>query len=286
MEKQYPHVTVSTLAYLDTIDPPSKVRPRHNVAVQLCNDLHAWRWPLTDFVSSDRPKSKQYRDAVVGWSKICDNIHVWDYFANFSYYLGPMPNMHVLEPSVEFYVDHNVTGIMFQGSYQSPGGERAPMRCWVMAKLLWDPSRDVEMLQRDFAHGHYQEAGPAIAAYYEFMDRVGREYGDSVNSIGFSMDAPFITREFIEEADDLFRRAEALAGSDEILRRVKLEKLPILYAKLVRGKGSTGDDYVKLLEEFEEITTRERVTHLSERPPLVKEQIEYWRGTAKEEKRP
>ena len=284
VEKEYPHVLVSTLAYLDTLDPPSKVRPRHNVAIQLCNDLHAWRWPLKDFVSSNRPKSKQYRDAVVNWSRICKNIHIWDYFTNFSHYLGPMPNMHVLKPSVKFYMDHDVKGVMFQGSFQGPGGARGPMRSWVMAKLFWDPSLDVGELQRDFAYGYYQEAGPAIAAHYEFLDRIGQEYQDRIveemGGIRFGMDAPFLTREFLAKADEHFRRAEALAKGEEILHRVKLEKLPIIYVKLVRGKGFTNDDYMKLLKEFEEITTREKVGHTHEAAPDVHQKIQYWRDKA------
>lgn len=284
VEKEHPGVLVSTLAYLDTLDPPAKVRPRENVAIQLCNDLHAWRWPLADFVSSERPKSKRYRDAVIGWSKVCSNIHIWDYFANFSHYPLPTPNMHVLEPSVRFYLEHNVKGIMFQGSYNGPGGDRAPMRSWVMAKLLWDPSLDVRELERDFAHGYYGEAGPIIAEYYGFLDQVGREHQDSVieemGGIRFGADAPFLTREFVTRADELLRRAESLATRAEVRRRVQLEKIPILYVKLERGLAVTAEDHAELIKQFEEITTREGIKCLMEGPPNIKENLKYWRANA------
>ena len=46
VEKVRPDLLVSTLAYLDTVDPPKLVRPRPNVVVRLCNDLHSWRYPF------------------------------------------------------------------------------------------------------------------------------------------------------------------------------------------------------------------------------------------------
>lgn len=288
VEKEFPGVKVSTLAYLGTLDPPRKVRPRSNVVIQFCNDLHSWRWPLTDFVSSERPLSKRYRDALVAWSKITGNIHVWDYFVNFDHYLGPMPNMHVLAPSVRFYLHHHIQGIMFQAAYQGPGGERALMRSWVMAKYLWDPSRSVEALERDFVEGYYQQAAPPILAYYNLIDASGRQYKDAVDEemggIRFPMDAPFLTKRFLVQASELFEKAERLAKDDpELLARVKLEKLPITYAKLHRGPGFTGDNYTALVDEFEAVTRKEGVTHLKEGPPAVAPRIKLWREMAKTE---
>ena len=46
--KKYPHVTVDTLAYLETSRPPKHIRPRANVAIRLCNDrVGAWTHPFT-----------------------------------------------------------------------------------------------------------------------------------------------------------------------------------------------------------------------------------------------
>lgn len=284
IEAEFPRVTVTTLAYLDRIDPPTQVRPRKNVAIQLCNDLHSWRWPLTDFVSSDRPLSKQYRDAIVGWSKICDQIQIWDYTVNFEHYLGPMPNMHVLAPSVEFYQKHKVTGVMFQGSYQGLGGERAAMRAWVMAKLLWNPQRNVQDLQRDFVFGHYGESAGPIWEYYQLLESEGRKHqdqvGEALGGCRFPMNAPFITPEFIRRADDLFAQALALAKTDQMRNRVQLEQLPIIYVKINRAKELAGDKIYTLIDEFEKIAQRNSIDFTKEGSPDVKSKIAYWRSLA------
>jgi len=278
VEEKRPDVLVSTLAYLDTVDAPTKIKPRHNVAVRLCNDLHAWNYPLIDFVSSDFEKSKQYRDAIIGWSNICDKITIWDYYTNFRHYLAPMPNMNVLKPSVDFYVAHNVKGIMFQGAYQGPGGERAAMRAWVIAKLLWDPSRDVAELIDDFVWGYYQDAAPAILEYYELLERTRVQHLSEMVDKGFSygMDVPMFSKEFLGSATDLLKQAERLAQSDEVRRRVELEQLPIMYVKLMQGPEVTGEEYADVLAKFEEIARRENVTFLSEGAPDLGDKLSAW----------
>ena len=284
IESDFPDVKISTLAYLDRIDAPTRVRPRRNVAIQLCNDLHSWRWPLTDFTRGHRELSKRYRDAVAAWSTISQTVHVWDYFTNFSHYMGPIPNMHVLAPSVDYYMEHEVKGIMFQGSYQGPGASRAPLRSWVMAKLLWDPSRDVDGLQRDFIRGYYAESAPPLEAYNEFLNRLGMENRDAVTEemggIRFGMDAPFLDRSFLRRAAGFLRDAESRARTDETRRRVRLARLPLLYVKMVRGPAFAGDGYTALLDEFEAITRLEGVNYTREGGPDVKEKIDYWRGMA------
>jgi hypothetical protein len=296
VEKQHPDVQIATLAYLDTIDPPAKIHPRRNIAIQLCNDLHSWRYPFTCFAEDTRPQSKRYRDAIVGWSKVCKNIYVWDYFVNFSHYLAPMPNMHVLKPSVDFYVAHNVKGIMFQGAYQGPG-ERSLMRSWVMAKLLWDPSRDVTALTEDFVRGYFEEACQPILDYYELLEQArkanmeaihepaaGKEQTDpdggcmDVGGIRYAMDSPFLSRGLIDQATALFDKAESLAKSDEIRRRVQRERLPITYVKLRRGRSFTGEDYAKLVDEFEKEARREGITCLREGSPDLDKKLARYRS--------
>jgi hypothetical protein len=296
VEKQHPDVQIATLAYLDTIDPPTKIRPRRNIAIQLCNDLHSWRYPFTCFADDTTPQSKRYRDAIVGWAGICKHIYIWDYFVNFSHYLAPMPNMHVLKPSVDFYVAHNVKGIMFQGAYQGPG-ERSLMRSWVMAKLLWDPSRDVTTLTEDFVRGTFEEAAQPILDYYDLLEEArrtnmesihepaaGKETTDpdggcmDVGGIRYAMDSPFLSRALLDRATALFDKAESLARSDELVRRVQRERLPVTYVKLRRGPGFTGENYARLVDEFEKVGRREGITCLREGGPDFEKKVARYRS--------
>ena len=285
IEDKHPHVLVSTLAYVDTLWAPTKIRPRHNVTVRLCNDIHSWRRPLTCFATDDQYSAKEYRKAIQDWSKICKTLTIWDYCINFSHFLAPMPNMHVLKPSVDFYVKHNVRGIMFQGNLVAPGAERAPMRCWVMAKLFWDPSLDVDALMRDFVFGYYEQAAPQLWAYYELLEETLRvHFGDAANcGIRWDMNSPMYSRDFLDKATELFRLAEGSANRAAVGRRVQLAKLPLLYVKLMQGPGSTDEDYSALIDEFERIARREHVSALAEVGHLgsdLDKNLKAWRAKA------
>ncbi len=288
IEKDHPNVLIITLAYLDTIDPPAVIRPRKNVAIQLCNDLHSWRYPITCFADDNHPESKRYRDAIIGWSKACDQLYIWDYFVNFSHYLAPMPNMHVLKPSVDFYLAHHVKGIMLQAAYQGPG-ERSLMRAWVMAKLLWDPSRDVAALTEDFVRGYFEAAADPILEYYALLEQARSRNMDTLaapaGGIRYPMDAPFLSRELLEQATALFGKAESMATSDVIRSRVQLERLPITYVQLRQGPTRWGDDYANLIATFEAVARRNHITCLREGAPDLDENLKAWRDSIQREKK-
>lgn len=279
IEEDYPDVVVSTLAYLETIGVPKTARPRENVAIRLCNDtVGAWSHPFTP--AAECP----FGEILKAWSAAHDRIYIWDYTVNFSHYMAPMPNMEVIADNIRFQVEHHVEGIMTQGAYQSPGGERDEMRSWVIAKLLWDPARDLFELTQDFIYGHYGKAAPAIAEYNELLRRQGEQFKDALarppGGIRYGMDHPFLSKEFLEAAAELFARAETLAESEEVLHRVERASMPILYVKLVRGPEFAGEEYGKVLERFETIARREKAVYLSEvwGAPDLEQKLNHWQG--------
>ena len=70
----------------------------------------------------------------------------------------PRARMRVVAPRL-----FAVLGVMTQGGYQG-AAERDELKSWVIAKLLWDPSRDEGELANDFILGHYGKAAPAVTA--------------------------------------------------------------------------------------------------------------------------
>ena len=182
----------------------------------------------------------------------------------------PTANMHVLGSIVRFYRDHGVRGLMFQGAFSSPGGERFPMRVWVMAKLFWGPSRDVNELQQDFIWGFYGKAAPAIADYYVLLEDPKMMAAPLLAPGGAGPDYKIIPEdralEFLKKATAVYNRAEKLAENELVRRRAELARLPIMYVKLERGPGfvaQLGEDYPSLIDRFEKIGGREGTTHVN-----------------------
>lgn len=285
--KERPDIMISTLAYLDTVDAPKVVRPAHNVIVRLCNDLHSWRYPFTCFTQNTGPESKRYRDAIIAWSKVCDNLNIWDYFVNFSHYSAPMPNMDVLQPTVDFYVNHKVTGIMMQAAYQGFGGEFAPLRSWVMAKVLWDPRLKVPDLVDDFISGYYGRAAGDLRAYWDLLYATKARNMNTMarppDGIRYAMTSPFLSKAFLDEATRIFASAEQHCPSGESHRRVELAKLPVLYVKLMQGPDTWPDQFAAVLAEFETIARREQVQYLREGGPDLEEKLQGWRDSVRVE---
>jgi hypothetical protein len=266
IELEHPGVVIDTLAYLETIQVPKTVRPRRNVAIRLCNDsVGAWSRPFTTAEQCDVAK------LVSAWSAVHNRIYIWDYCVNFSHYLAPMPNLAVMADNVRFWMRHHAEGVMLQGGYQGPA-ERDQLKCWVTAKLLWNPSWNEKALTRDFIEGHYGPAAPALQEYEALLENMRLEHARDLASppggIRYPMDAPFFTEAFVKRAKDIFAKAGVLAGADsELSRRVERAELPILYLQCVRGPEFVGNEYAQVVADFERIARREKVQFLQEGGP-------------------
>ena len=277
IEKEHPYVMISTLAYLETVGVPKTMRPRKNVAIRLCNDgVGSWVQPFTP------GEQCKFGELVKAWSAVHDRIYIWDYVVNFSHYMAPMPNMEVVAKDIRFLVENNAEGIMTQGAYQSTGAEREWLRSWVTAKLMWDPSRDLNELIKDFIYGHYGNAAPAITEYNVLLRNQGEKHKDTLarpeGGIRYRMNHPFLSKDFLDKASVIFDRAENLAENEDILYRVQLDRLPILYVKLMRGPEFVGNEYGNVLKQFEKIARREGVNHLREGGPDLDEKLKNWQN--------
>jgi hypothetical protein len=228
IEPQFPNVAISTLAYQYTRKPPALTKPRHNVIVQLCSIECSFCRPLAD------ERNKAFRDDLVGWSKISDRLYIWDYTTNFRHYVMPHPNLRVLGPNVKFFVDHNVKGIFEQGAYQSYGSEMAELRAWVLAKLLWDPSHDEELLTNEFIEGYYGPAAPDIKAYLKITHDAVEASGDWLGCFE-SHTAKYLSFDTLSRGWQRLKAAEAAVQNDPALQfRVQVAELPVLYVFIMR----------------------------------------------------
>jgi hypothetical protein len=271
---EFPNVAIDTLAYQYTRKPPAHIRPRPNVIVRLCSIECSFSKPLAD------ERNKAFRDDLVGWSQICDRLYVWDYTTNFVHYILPHPNLRVLGPNIRFLVDHGVKGIFEQGAYQSYGAEMAELRGWVLAKLLWDPSRDGQKRIDEFLDGYYGSAAGPLRAYLQVTHDAVEASGDPLGCFS-PVEAKFLSLKSLSDGMALLKKAEAEAGDDAALRqRVQVAEMPVLYAFLVRWEAlhkETADGSLpwpvdnsirNVYEQFMTSARTESVTMVAEGRPL------------------
>ncbi|MBR9998415.1 MAG: DUF4838 domain-containing protein [Cyclobacteriaceae bacterium] len=231
--EQFPEKMISTLAYEYGRKAPRNLRPMENVNIMLCS-IEIFRHKSIE----DDPASADFMEDVVAWGKIAKDIIVWDYVIQFPNLISPFPNLHVLQPNIQFFVKNGVTSMFEQGN-REVGGEFAELRAYLISKLLWNPGEDVEVLMNDFLNGYYGAAGPSIRRYIDEMRIAQLESGAPLRIFGSpnEADTSYLTPALLDRYEYLFDQAEAIvADSAELLERVRIARLPLEFAIMEQAK--------------------------------------------------
>ena len=272
VEKEFPNKFIGTLAYQYTRTPPKSIRPRNNVVVRLCSIECCF---AHDFKSC--PENQSFLQDLKGWSTLAPHMYIWDYVVNFGHYIMPYPNFKVLQPNIRTFQENNAIGIMEQAAYQSRGGEFAELKAYLISKLLWNPECNVNEVVDDFMVGYYGRAGKFIRQYYDLLQ--GRITPDTHIHLGLKPDDVIFAGDFVQQASKLFKEAEKVADNDEILRRVEMTSLPLLYLKCRKNPTFSRVDGTYL--KFNTIVKREGITHFAEEGAPNVEAFHHWVESAK-----
>jgi len=261
IEKEFPGKFIGTLAYKYTRKPCKTIKPRHNVVVRLCSIECCFSHDIRSC-----PRNQSFLKDLEGWSAIAQNLYIWDYVVYFQHYIMPYPNIRVLQSNIKTFRDNNAIGIMEQAAYESRGGEFAELRSYVISRLLWNPECNVEQVIDDFMFGYYGRAGQYIRQYFDLL--YGRITPDTHMHIEahlynrLSAQDPLFSGDFIGQSDQIFAKAEKVADNDDILHRVEMASLPILYMKCKLSPVASRNDGT--YEKFRNIVKREGITHYAE----------------------
>lgn len=238
LEADYPDIIVDTLAYKYTRKAPLITKPRENVCIRLCSIECHFNHPITTETCNT---CSAFRYDMVEWSKICDNIYVWDYTTDFSYYISFFPNLHVLRDNMQFFADHNVKGMFEQGNGQGPSGEFGELRAYLLAKLMMYPYMTEEE--------YYTHMDEFLAAYYGAGWKNIRSYIDQVSALALNGPGHTIYHQPFTAVNDNFYRviedgvtkwwnkAEELAG--DRLEYVQRSRLHWRYMQLMLHPDAT-----------------------------------------------
>ena len=234
----YPDLIIDTLAYKYTRKAPLITKPRDNVCIRLCSIECHFNHPLT---TENCSVCSAFRYDLVEWSKICENIYIWDYTTDFSYYISFFPNLHVLRENMQFFADHNVKGMFEQGNGQGLSGEFGELRAYLLAKLMMYPYMTEEE--------YYAHMDEFLAAYYGAGWKNIRSYIDQVSSLALLgpghtiYHQPFtaVNENFYRVIEDgvtkWWNKAEELAG--DRLEYVQRSRLHWRYMQLMLHPDAT-----------------------------------------------
>ena len=237
--KKFPDKVISMLAYQYTRSAPKNIKPEKNVNIMFCSiECNRSRPIATDSLS------KSFRKDAEDWTKLTDNIFMWDYVVQFRNMLSPFPNLRVLQPNIQFFRDHHMK-MMFQ---QGTGGHKSEfyeLRQYLIAKLLWNPDVDVDSVMTDFLNGYYGKAAPFIKKYIYIMHSSLEKRKGDLGIYGFPYDGinTYLTPKLIKTYERLFDDAEkSVKDEADYLKRVKFARLPLEFAILDISLRNVNDE--------------------------------------------
>ncbi len=269
--KDYPDVAIETLAYQYTRKPPKITKPRPNVIICLCSIECCFIHPL-----GNDSFNRTFADDIRGWNRICDRLWIWDYVINYAHTICPFPNLYVLKPNINFFLDNGVKGIYEESCYYTKSSELQELRNYIMAQTLWDPAYDTDKAIDEFCAAYYGAAAGPVREYLNLIHRETQRPRDLHVQI-YTHPRSYVTEKMLTESRAIFDRAEAAVANDPVLlQRVQIARLPIMYAEIALGQGSTfverdgklvqegGTDVSALVDRFTEIARAGEVTMISE----------------------
>lgn len=285
--ERFPDKIISTLAYQYSRVPPKGIVPRKNVNIMLCSIESSRNDPM-------EIGDPAFADDLKGWGKITNNILIWDYVIRFSNLLAPFPNLRVLQPNIQFLRKNNVSALFEQGNIQS-GGDAAPLRAYLITKMLWNPEIDIKKETDEFLNAYYGAATKHVKEYIELLhdnNQSGKNVKLSIFGSPVQDKETFLSANLIAKYNEIFDAAEKSVAKDpELLVRVKSARLPVYYGILEIAKaektGSRGafiigengslvanPEIVKILYDFSYHCIRTNVSRTAEWHTPPKEYLE------------
>lgn len=196
--------TISTLAYQQTRRPPKNIVPAKNVNIMFCSIECQRQIPI-----ADNPADAGFQRDMEGWTKLTDNILLWDYVVQFRNYMDPFPNLHVLQPNLQNFHNHGIRQMFEQGS-NSNITENFEWRTYLIAHLLWDVNVNVDSLRERFLIAHYgANRAPFIQQYMDTMKAALLRSGQMLNIYGYPINAKdgYLSPSQMQYYRSLFKKA-------------------------------------------------------------------------------
>jgi hypothetical protein len=265
LAERFPDKTISTLAYLYSMQPPKYLKPLPNVNIMLCSIDAMREVPLTDNASG-----QDFTRALEGWNAISNNIFVWDYGINFDNFVSPFPNFHILQPNMQLFAENNVT-MHFAQVGGKRGEDFSELRAYMIGRLLWNPYQNADSLMQEFMAGYYGPAAPYLYQYQKMLEAalLSNDQPLWIYDSPVSHKDGMLRTRLIHRYQDLFDAAEkSVASNPDFLERVQRSRLPLQYAVLEIARTQTERNpavLLPLLDTFQERTARFDVPMLNER---------------------
>lgn len=228
---RFPKKQISTLAYQYTRKGPERlIAPEKNVNIMFCSIECGRQEPISTSRSEE-----SFRSDLHSWKRLTDNIFLWDYIVQFRNMLNPFPNLHTLQPNLQYFRDNGVKMMFEQGTGPTNKTSWMEIRTYLTAKLLWNVDANFDSLFTDFCSGYYKDAAPYIKEFYQSMHQSLIKSKNRLDIYGYPIDGKdgYLSPTQISYYQKLINDAYQIAGNDSLLNnKIRYLELSLDFAVL------------------------------------------------------
>ena len=234
VEARYPDAVIQTLAYSYTRRPPEGIVPRRNVQVCVCTIECDFAKPIP---VSRALENRRVRHAFGVWGASGCRLGVWDYAADFGCYQHVWPNYDALRGNLVFFRDQGVREVFTLTNGGGANDVWSNIRCWLLAKWMWNPDRDEGTLLGRCFRDHFGPAAPDLRTYFDLIRSLPRDTKRFPLTCFANVYAAGIEAADLVRADAILARAAARVAGTEWEENVRLARIPVDFTRVVRGAG-------------------------------------------------
>lgn len=233
--KQYPNKTIETLAYYATETPPLKTKPNKNVMIRFAPIDANMAYPI----ESEQNHRVNYN--IKKWAEISNQNFFWGYNTNFRHAVLPYPSLSKTLTDLKYLQKQQFKGVFIQDNTNPEGfGYFLDMQAWVIAKMMWNPNQNEQVLIEQFFNSYYGASGKSLLAYYKLIENAFKKSG--VKLLAYHTDYSFIKELDIKNANLLFNQALASAlGNKTLTERVNKEKISFDFLLAFIGEKTSAE---------------------------------------------
>ncbi len=241
-----PDLTLTTLAYLNVLEPPAAAKIAPNLLVRLCDTKSNQAAPITT------PGNRLWADIVKKWGKLSSNLGIWDYGITYAFTGFPYPGERVMPQDLRFYADNGIK-FMFWELEVPELADMYELKIWMTMKLMEDPYQDATKLYDTFMDKYYGPAAPALKKFRDLVAENADRKKVFIDWYAKTTAFKHLNASTLPEMQSCFDEAEQAAAADPLyLNRVKRARIgtdracyimfPMLLAEYEKS-GSKRENY-------------------------------------------
>lgn len=287
--RRFPGKFITTLAYWSTRKPPVKERPLPNHLIIFCAisecQARPWSHPINLKLNVIPDLERWIAVHPLG----AQGIITFEYPTTY-YYIGyPYPALYAFAENLRYYKRLGIRGVYICGLTD---GHLVHLYSYVMPRLMWNPDANLPQLIDEFCKAWYGKAWRPMRDYvHRLHESAIQSQSEGVMDChagpGQRYFRELFTRDWLDgQIYPLFARAESLAESELIKRRIWREKWGVLFTDLFVnlqvGRDIVPDSsergYTRQMpspQDYHRIAELLRVTHAIGRDWTVEPRLRY-----------